>query len=109
MAEYIVVCESLKRAHLMFCHFVHAVAPRDNFRADVKNLKVRDICGDVMRFVSLQDIYTRKILQGFRGTEFWETDVETVIVDCFCKDRPIRRLAAIPKLIEEKRSEKLGP
>lgn len=106
MSEYIVVCESLKRAHLMFCHFVHAVAPRDNFRADYRCLKVRDICRDTMRFVSIQDRETRRLLQGFRGTELGEQEVESIIVDCFCNDRPIRRLAAISILIEEKRSEK---
>ena len=102
MSEYIVICESLKRAHLMFCHFVHTVAPRDNFRADYRNLKVRDVCGDTLRFVSNQDIFTKHILQGFRGTELSEREVESVIVDCFCNDRPIRRLAAIPNLIKEK-------
>lgn len=102
LAEYIVVCESLKIADWLIQFTMQNVTPKDNFKVDYYRHRITDSCGDIMQFVSTQDVATRHVLTGFRGPILSGYAVENIVSDCFRHLRAIRRLAAIPKLIEEK-------
>ena len=100
LAEFIVVCYSLKEADRLLKEICYAVEPPDNFRFFVRQREVCDICDDRLRLISGNDLYHMQFLQGFRGTVLYGSDVNIVV-----SKHKISRLADIAILVDERKRQ----
>lgn len=98
MADYTVVCRNLKAADYILYQLCTNIEPRENFRIAVRSRReIRDIYGDRMKFISYEDVHTRSMLCGYRGTV-----LDGYAVERITSKHKIHRLADIHTLVLEK-------